>query len=143
MNTFNILLTYDDPHMLTVIGWTLKDKGCDVTTARSPEDAIQALESRDYDAVLIDLVMNGSSGHSLMKRTKEISPETMVILLSCEEQRDAEDELFLEADEFVLKPCSRGKLWKRVSGCLERLRLKRKIIACEKKIEALGASGGT
>ena len=139
MQNFQILLAYDDPHMLEVIGWTLKDTGCGLMTAQSAEVAIKAIENHSFDAVLIDLAMNAAAGFSVLERTKEVSPETMVILLVCEEADDVQDELLYEADEFVLKPCGMGKLWKRVSGCLERVQLKRQLALAEAKIRKLSS----
>ena len=114
MRQFDILLAYDDPHMLKVIGWTLEDKGCSVTTVSSGNEAIQLLGRRSFDAVLIDLVIDVASGFTVMREAKELDPEIMVILLACNEGTTDEDEpALLEADEFVLKPCGMPKLWKR------------------------------
>jgi len=138
MQQFDILLAYDDPHMLRVIGWTLQDKGCSVTTVSSGNEAVQLLSQRSFDAVLIDLVLDVASGFIVMRKAKEIDPDTMVILLACKEEVTDEDEaILLEADEFVLKPCGMPKLWKRVSSCLERLELKRKLARAEEKIREL------
>jgi len=37
------------------------------------------------------------------------------------------DTLWIDADDYIFKPCSKAKLWKRVSNCIERLELKRSI----------------
>lgn len=135
MRQFDILLAYDDPHMLKVIGWTLVDRGCSVTTVSSGNEATQLLGRRSFDAVLIDLVIDIASGFTVMRKAKEIDPEIMVILLACKEGVTDEDEpALMEADEFVLKPCGMPKLWKRVSSCLEKLELKRKLAEAEEKI---------
>jgi DNA-binding NtrC family response regulator len=138
MGQFDILLAYDDPHMLKVIGWTLADKGCSVATVSSADEAIQSLGRRSFDAVLIDLSMDIASGFTVMRKAKEIDSGIMVILLACQEEVTDEDEpALMEADEYVLKPCGMPKLWKRVSSCLEKLELKRKLARAEEKIKQL------
>lgn len=138
MQQFNILLVYDDPHMLRVIGWTLQDKGCSVTRISSETEAVQLLGRRPFDAVLIDLALDIASGFTVMRKAKEIDPDIMVVLLAYKEGVTEEDEaILLEADEFVLKPCGMPKLWRRVSSCLERLELKRKLARAEEKTREL------
>jgi len=78
--------------------------------------------------VLIDLALDIASGFIVMRKAKEIDPDIMVGLLACKEAISDEDEAaLLEADEFVLKPCGMPKLWRRVSSCLERLKVKQKL----------------
>ena len=138
MQQFDILLAYDDPHMLRVIGWTLQDKGCSVTRVSTGTAAVQLLERRSFDAVLIDLALDIASGFTVMRKAKELDPDVMVIILACKEEvTDEHEAILMEADEFVLKPCGMPKLWRRVSSCLERLELKRKLSRAEEKIREL------
>jgi DNA-binding NtrC family response regulator len=142
MRRYNVLLAYDDPHMLKVVGRTLEDRGLDVTTASSGDEAIGLLAQGNFDLVLTDLVMNPASGATVLRKAKEINPGTMVILLGCREGLTYDQEaLPPEADEYVFTPCSMAKLWKRVSNCLERLELRRKGLKTDKDIDAPGGSG--
>ncbi|MGD8984352.1 MAG: hypothetical protein PVI53_10025, partial [Desulfobacteraceae bacterium] len=45
------------------------------------------------------------------------------------------DTLRIDADDYIFKPCSKAKLWKRVANCLERLELKRSIASVELDID--------
>lgn len=127
MKNYQILLAYDDPLMLNLIGQTLEDRGQEVTIVRNGDEAIELLEKGHFDLVLADLVMNPPDGISVMKKAKEINPETMVILLVCKEGATSDqDALPRDADEYVFRPCGTAKLWKRVANCLERLELRKK-----------------
>ena len=126
MKNYDILLVYDHPHMLKVIGWALEDKGCQVTTASIGDETIELLSKRHFDVVLTDLVSNPTEGISVLRKAKDVDSETMVILLACKETvTDNQPILPHEADEYVFTPCRIPKLWKRVANCLKRLELKR------------------
>jgi len=124
-------LTYDDPQMLDIIGWSLKDRGYDVTTTSNAADATEQLNEHHYDVVLTQLVGNPEDGITVLTQAKKIDPETIVILLGGKEVEKFNcEELPQEADEFVFTPCGIPKLWKRIQNCLEKLDLKRRDAHC-------------
>ncbi|MGD9076034.1 MAG: response regulator [Desulfobacteraceae bacterium] len=128
MQAFNILLGYNDPRVLLPIGWALEDKGYNVTRVPSSEAVLEVMAKKDFDLILIDLDLHKTNGIDLVHKAKQLNPETMVIILCCKEDIDySHDTLRMDADDYIFKPCSRAKLWKRVSNCLERLELKRSI----------------
>ena len=128
MQEFNILLGYDDPCMLLPIGWALEDKGYNVTTAPSSEAVLEVLAKKDFDLILTDLDLHKANGIDPVHKIKQLNPETMVIILCCKEDVTySHDTLRMDADDYIFKPSSRAKLWKRVCNCLERLELKRSI----------------
>lgn len=141
MKKHDILLAYDDPQMLEVIGFALEDRGCQVTAVSSGDEAMDLLDKKQFDVVLTDLTMSPADGVSVLRKSKDLNPGTMVILLLCEEKTPYdEDNLpagFEEADEYVFKPCGISKLWKRVSNCLERLELRKKTVSSKDRIEQL------
>jgi len=148
MRNYQILLAYDDPLMLKLIGQTLEDRGQRVTIVRNGDEAIELLEKGHFDLVPVDLVLNPSDGISVMKKAKEINLETMVILLGCKEDATSDqDALPKEADEYVSRPCGMAKLWRRVANCLEKLELSKKeshakdlIQESNERIEAISKS---
>lgn len=142
MSKSNVLLTYDDPQMLGMISWSLRDRGFDVTSTASVHDAVDRLRQQHFDVVISQLVMNPEDGFEVLKQAKEIDPETIVIMLGGEEiaQFDC-DGLPQEADEYVFTPCGIPQIWRRVQKCLEALDLKRRDAHCKasrKKLVELG-----
>ena len=138
MNKSEILLGYDDPHMLEAIGWALEEEGYHVTTASSAEALLGALPKKDFDLVLIDLDLHRANGMDVVQKAKELTPETMVIILCCEEDiPNSHDALRFDADDYIIKPCSKAKLWKRVVNCLARLEPKRNTALSETDVRGL------
>lgn len=77
-----------------------------VTTVSSGSKAIKALESRQYELVITDLMMVGVDGFEVLKAVQKLAPQTIVIILTDDFDRGvAMDALRLGADDFALKPC--------------------------------------
>ena len=128
MKKHKILLADDDPEALDMIRQALESRGYQVTTADDGGAAVDLIGRKSFDLVLTDMVMEPVGGPEVLRRTKEISPDTMVMILTGCEDVDLEVEaLRLRADEYLYKPPDFGKLFFKVASCLEKLRLKRKI----------------
>ena len=128
MRNHSILLVDDEPLITKGTGDDLKEKDYEVATANSGEKAIELLENTTFDLVITDLIMGSIDGIGVLKRAKEISPETMVIILTgFGNMTSAIEALRSGADDYILKPCETEEMYFRVSKCLEKLELKRKL----------------
>jgi len=128
MENYEILLVDDDPFILQSIGPALEKDGYSVATAENGEKAIEMIREKDFDLVLTDLVMDPIDGIGVLKKAKEANPETMVIILTgFGDLISAIEALRLNADDYLLKPCEPEELSFRISNCLEKLQLKRRI----------------
>ena len=128
MRKYSILLVDDDPLITKATGDDLKEKGYEVTTVNSGEKAIELLENATFDLIITDLIMGPIDGIGVLKRGKEISSETMVMILTgFGDMASAIDALRSEADDYILKPCEPEEMYFRVSKCLEKLERKRKL----------------
>ena len=106
----------------------MKTEGYDITTAENGESAIAKLKEKRFDLVITDLIMEGLDGIQVLKQAKKSDPELPVIILTgYGDMTSAIDALRLGADDYLLKPSDVGELFFRVSGCLEKYELKRKI----------------
>lgn len=128
MRQYSLLLVDDDPFILEGIGEDLEKKGYQVTRAESGEKAVRLMENNTFDLVITDLVMEQTDGIQVLKKTKEINSETMVIILTgYGDMPSAIDALRNHADDYLLKPCESEEVFYRVNRCLERAELSRKI----------------
>jgi DNA-binding response OmpR family regulator len=133
MHRSKILLVDDDVFILKGIGKDLESEGYQVTAAKSGKEAIRLLDQKSYDLVITDLVMDDIDGLQVLKRAKAAGSDTMVLILTgYADLASAIDALRLNADDYLLKPCDPEEIFFRVSRCLERLELRRKIKIYEK-----------
>ncbi len=128
MRKYSILLVDDDPIIIKGTGRDIEEKGYDVATAESGEKAVELLEKASFDLIITDLSMGQLDGIGVLKRSKEINPETMVIILTgFGDMSSAIEALRFGADDYMIKPCEPEDLYFRISRCIEKLELKRKI----------------
>lgn len=70
-----VLLVDDDPHLLELMKTVLKQKGYDVTVARSGSDCLGLLERMKPDLILLDVMMPVMDGKEVARRIRA-NPET-------------------------------------------------------------------
>ena len=132
MKTYKILLVDDDLLILQAISSSLEQEGYNVTTAANGEKAIELIKENNFDLILTDLVMEPVDGMGVLKKAKEINPESIVIILTgYGDLISAIEALRLDADDYLLKPCESEEISFRISSCLEKMELKRKVKAYE------------
>ena len=79
---FSCLLVDDDPNIISLLNSFFKDTSYQIYTAMNGKSALSLMEKTRIDATLIDLVMPGMDGITLLKEIKKDYPETMAIILS-------------------------------------------------------------
>jgi two-component system response regulator PilR (NtrC family) len=77
-----ILVVDDDQGMRDYLEIMLSREGYDVDTAPGGKEALTLCRKRKFDLVITDLKMSGMDGVDLLKSLKEISPESMTILIT-------------------------------------------------------------
>jgi DNA-binding response OmpR family regulator len=118
--THEILLVDDEPRILHMTSKALENTGYLVTTATNGEDAIELLHSRNFDLVITDINMGQTSGISVLKKAKELNPETKVIIMTGNiDVKLVIESLRLDADDYLLKPFDLYDLLDRVSYCFK------------------------
>ncbi len=118
---YKILLVDDDPSVLEVTYEILKDKGYQITTAISGEDALEVLGAGEFDMVITDLTMGQVNGIAVLKKAKKINPKIFVIIATGNAPSTfALEALRYSADDYILKPFRLSDLVDRVSRCLEK-----------------------
>jgi diguanylate cyclase (GGDEF)-like protein len=99
-------------------------EGYEVEAAASGAEALQRLESSQYDVVLCDIVMPGMSGAELVQRIQESKPEQEVVVLTGESDvQTAVEAMRHGATDYLLKPISKPALL----HSLDRLRRQRRL----------------
>jgi CheY-like chemotaxis protein len=117
--SFEILLVDDEPPILSPLSLCLEDSGHHVTTSFSGQNALDLLREKPFDLVITDLRMPGVDGIALLRRTREIRPNTKVIIMTGSVLSASTRRLISrEADGFLDKPFSLAELYRAVASCL-------------------------
>ena len=129
---YKLLLVDDDLLILRSISAALEQEGYHVATAANGEEALAMLDQAHFDLVLTDLVMDPVDGMEVLKQVKAKAPDCIVIILTgYGDLMSAIEALRFDADDYLLKPCEPEELSFRISSCLEKAELKRKLKAYE------------
>ncbi len=116
-----ILTIEDDPAIRRGIVDVLAFAGYDVIEAADGNDGCRAAVTREYDLLLLDMVLPGASGLDILREVRNIRPTLPVIILSARgEERDRVSGLRLGADDYVVKPFSVDELLARIEAVLRR-----------------------
>jgi two-component system response regulator PilR (NtrC family) len=77
------VLVVDDEHsMREFLEIFFRSEGYDVTTAADLQSALLHVEGNEFDVVVSDIQMPGGSGIELLHAVHEMSPETVVIMMT-------------------------------------------------------------
>jgi DNA-binding NtrC family response regulator len=115
-----ILVADDEPGVRESLAEVLRDAGYDVETAADGRAALTALETRDFAVVITDLRMPGADGLAVLKRAREISPQTLVLVMTAHGSVDtAVEALRSGATDYILKPVGFDDLLAKVGRLLE------------------------
>ena len=77
-----ILIVDDDPLLLQGLGKALETDIAEVNTVQTGEMALQEIVSSPYNLCFLDVYLPDMNGLEVMKRMKEISPKTGVIIMT-------------------------------------------------------------
>ncbi len=77
-----ILVVDDELSMREFLEIMLLKEGYDVITARNGFEALEIIEKEPVDLIITDIRMNGIDGLQVLKKSKEINSDTVVIMIS-------------------------------------------------------------
>ncbi len=119
----NILIVDDDLGVRITLQKILSKSGYEVMTAAGGDEALQLAREKSFDLALVDLIMPGIDGIETMRRLREASPETVVIMLTAHgTMESAIEALRLGAHDYLIKPCPEQTL----KRCIEEGMTKRR-----------------
>jgi DNA-binding response OmpR family regulator len=106
-----ILLVDDDPDLLDLGATALEGEDHEVEKAPDGDSAIRLFLSEAFDVVMTDVQMPGKDGFQLLEDIRRCSPDTPVILGSCQcNRRDRLKALRSGASGYVEKPFDMARL---------------------------------
>jgi two-component system, OmpR family, response regulator len=116
-----VLVVEDDPGVATFVGKGLAEASYTVDMANNGVDGFRLAQSQQYDCVVLDLMLPGKDGFSIIRDLREKGISSPIICLTA---RDGVDDrvrgLNLGADDYLPKPFSFSELLARIHALLRR-----------------------
>jgi DNA-binding NtrC family response regulator len=133
MKRKSLLLADDEQLVLHSFSRELTSESLKVTLAADGQQAVSLIKSDHFDIIVTDLLMPGLDGFQVLKAAKQKDVRTIVIILTgYGDMESAVDALRLGADDFLQKPCDPNELLYRISSCLVKQDLQKRIALYEK-----------
>lgn len=115
-----VLIVEDDKEISSILQIFLEQKEYEVWTALDGHMATEEMHKREYDLILMDLMLPFKSGERLIKELREYS-QTPVIVLSAKTMLETKLEVLrLGADDYILKPFDLEEVLVRMEVVLRR-----------------------
>ncbi len=122
----DLLVVDDEADFREMMGRRFARRGFQVQEATHGEQALQFAERRQFDVVVLDMMMPGLSGIQVLEQLKLVSPECEVILLTGQGTIEtAVQAMKLGAYDFLTKPVSLADLEVLIEKAYERRQLRK------------------
>jgi len=116
-----VLLIDDDARLAQLLDDNLRPQGVALVHAGGGQAGLAALAGGGFDAVLLDVMMPGLDGLSVLRRLRDAGHRVPVIMLTARgDEADRVVGLELGADDYVAKPFSPRELLARLRAVLRR-----------------------
>jgi DNA-binding response OmpR family regulator len=117
----HVLVIEDEPQMRSMLTDNLEFEGYRVTAVASGEEALQAMASRQYALLLLDVMLPGISGFDVCRQLRARGQHVPIVVLTARtHEQDRIRGLDLGADDYVSKPFSVRELLARVRALVRR-----------------------
>jgi two-component system, OmpR family, KDP operon response regulator KdpE len=115
---FRILVVDDEPGILRFLRAALLVNDFEFESARSMQEGLKYIASREPDVVVLDLGLPDGDGKDLTRQVREWSDVPIIVISARDREAEKIESLDVGADDFVAKPFSVGELTARIRVAL-------------------------
>ena len=120
----NILVVEDESVNQKILKSILEKNKCNVTVAESGKEALELLEKRLFDIILMDIYMPDMNGYEasvlIRKREAAIGRYTPIIAITAAvQEEDRENYLKAGIECCIAKPCGKDQIFSAIAGVLK------------------------
>jgi two-component system OmpR family response regulator len=115
-----LLIIDDEPDLLESLAEALREDGYAVDTAMDGEDGLSKAIYADYDAVVLDVMLPGMSGFTVLEKLRLKKKTPVLILTARSATPDRVRGLDAGADDYLPKPYELPELLARIRALIRR-----------------------
>jgi DNA-binding NtrC family response regulator len=105
MAEYRVLLVDDEEEFVSALSERLMLRGIEVESALNGEEALASLVDKEFEVVILDVMMPGLGGLEVLRQIKSTHPNTQVILLTGHgSTREGIEGMRLGAFDYLIKP---------------------------------------
>lgn len=123
----SILIVEDEAHLAQGLQFNLQAEGHEVSVAGDGEAALDALQSRPFDAVVLDVMLPGRNGFEVAGALRAEGNYVPILMLTARGRaEDVVKGFAAGADDYLAKPFELSVLLARLNALLRRMSWQRK-----------------
>ncbi len=115
-----ILVVDDDPPSVKMTAFLLREEGYEVVSAENGREALEMIQSKTPDLVIMDVMMPHIDGLEVTRLIRQTMDVPIIILSAKGETADKVSGLEVGADDYLSKPFEPSELIARVRAVLRR-----------------------
>lgn len=117
----SILIVEDEPSITTLLKYNIEKAGYLSDVAYNGEDAVRKAELRQYDLIVLDIMLPKMDGLEVCQTLRNNNNEVPILILTAKDsEQDRVRGLELGADDYLTKPFSPKELIARIKAILRR-----------------------
>ena len=117
----NILMVEDDSTIAFAVKYAVEQEGFNLDISENLENARKIVNSKEYDLILLDVMLPDGNGYEFLKQLREHDEDTPVIFLTaCDEEVNIVMGLDIGGDDYITKPFRVSELISRINAILRR-----------------------
>ena len=121
MLPMRVLVVEDEPKMARLLKRGLTEEGHAADVAPTGEEALWMARAREYDAIVLDVMLPGLDGFAVCSELRAVGVWTPVLFLTARDGvRDRVEGLDTGADDYLVKPFSFAELLARLRALTRR-----------------------
>lgn len=118
---YRVIFLEDEPTIREVLTEYMLISGYQVVSVPNGDDAIAHIDAEKYDIAILDIMVPGADGFSVLSHIRKTRPKMAVIMLTALDDEKTQVKAFNDyADDYVIKPVSPIILLKRMETILRR-----------------------
>jgi len=128
---FNILIVDDDKNTRLFLKAVLEDAGYNVSTAENGLDALNVMDEKHVDLVVLDIMMPKMDGYEFTKVLRENDNNLPILMISAKQlPQDKHKGFLVGTDDYITKPIDDEEMLYRIKALLRRAKIvnERKIV---------------
>lgn len=116
----NILMMEDDSTIAFGVKYALEQEGFNVDICKDLESSRENIEKKEYDIILLDVMLPDGNGYDLCKEIRNIQDTPIIFLTACDEEVNIVMGLDIGGDDYITKPFRVRELISRIKAVLRR-----------------------
>lgn len=117
---YKVLIAEDEKAIRSIICKFLREKGFEVDAVEDGNAAYQAVITKVYDIIILDIMMPGMSGKAVCRFIREKYDVPVIFLTALDGEENIVEGYETGADEYMTKPFSMPVLYAKINALINR-----------------------